>query len=160
MLLAASPSEQPNYSFKLTPLRCVVRVHTLRSHTSAATARRSLTQALGCLETSTRFKTAIAVRKADSVLPGIYPPAVCRLFNAISGRSKACAVAAERSDVWVPVLSLFLETHALAAQTLALGYNGNSAGPQPNNSFKLTSLRGAAFSGSVYHNAAPLRSAT
>ena len=112
------------------------------------------------METSTRFKTALAVRKADSVLPGIYPPAVCGLFKAISGRSKASDVAADRTIVWVPVLQIYLAIHAVADQVLAFGYNGNSPRPQPNNSFKLTSLRGTRFCGSVYHNAVPLRSAT
>ena len=40
---------------------------------------------------------------------------------------------------------------------MVLGYNGSRKRLQPNKSFKLMSLRGADFCGSVYHNAAPLR---
>ena len=88
-------------------------------------------------------------------------PAGClRAVDAIAGRSKASSVAAERPNVWVHVLPIFHVVHALADHVLAFGYNGNSARPQPNNSFKLTSLRGTRFCGSVYHNAVPLRSAT
>ena len=54
----------------------------------------------------------------------------------------------------------FLAIHALADQFPSLVYNGKGTHAQPNKSFKLTSLRGADFGGSVYHNAAPLRSAT
>ena len=40
---------------------------------------------------------------------------------------------------------------------MVLGYNGIRKRLQPNQSFKLMSLRGADFCGNVYHNAAPLR---
>ena len=47
--------------------------------------------------------------------------------------------------------------HVVTHGSPAFGYNGNIARLQPNNSFKLMSLRGADFCGNVYHNAAPLR---
>ena len=66
-------------------------------------------------------------------------------------------VAADRANVWVRVAPDSSANHAVAAEALALGYNGSSKRLQPNQSFKLMSLRGADFCGSVYHNAAPLR---
>lgn len=66
-------------------------------------------------------------------------------------------VAADRANVWVRTVPNSLANHAVTAEALVLGYNSSSKRLQPNNSFKLMSLRGADFCGSVYHNAAPLR---
>ncbi len=66
-------------------------------------------------------------------------------------------VAADRSNFWVLFAPNSFATHAVAAEALALGYNGSRNRLQPNQSLKLMSLRGAVFCGSVYHNAAPLR---
>ena len=59
--------------------------------------------------------------------------------------------------MWAIIAPNSFANHAVAAEALAFGYNGNSARLQPNQSFKLMSLRGADFCGNVYHNAAPLR---
>ena len=66
-------------------------------------------------------------------------------------------VAADRANGWVRIAAIYVANHAVVEEALALGYNGSSNRLQPNQSFKLMSLRGADFCGSVYHNAAPLR---
>ena len=66
-------------------------------------------------------------------------------------------VAADRANVWVRVAPNSFANHVVTHGAPAFGYNGNIARLQPNQSFKLMSLRGADFCGNVYHNAAPLR---
>ncbi len=66
-------------------------------------------------------------------------------------------VAPDRANVWAIIAPNSLANHEVAAGGGALEYNDSSKRVQPNNSFKLMSLRGADFCGSVYHNAAPLR---
>ena len=111
--------------------------------------------------------------KSDSVLPAfktasrnrrwprdLQTHSVSGMFKATSRRSKALIRRGGSGQCQGPVLQIFLAIHALADQAPTFGYNRNSIRPQPNKSFKLTSLRGTRFCGSVYHNAAPLRSAT
>ena len=66
-------------------------------------------------------------------------------------------VATDRANAWVRIAPKSYANHAVAAEAPVLGYNGTSNPLQPNQSFKLMSLRGADFCGNVYHNAAPLR---
>ena len=83
-------------------------------------------------------------------------PCRCR-SKRLAVSQKHWFVAADRANVWVRIAPNSFAHHALAAEAAALGYNGSSNRLQPNKSFKLMSLRGADFCGSVYHNAAPLR---
>ena len=89
-------------------------------------------------------------------LPATQKRRRCR-SNRLSASQKHWFVAAVRANVWVRIAPNSSTHHALAAEAAPLGYNGSSRRLQPNQSFKLMSLRGADFCGSVYHNAAPLR---
>ena len=76
-------------------------------------------------------------------------------FIATFRRSKALVRRCGSGGCLGPHCSELLCESCNYTRSPALGYNGKRL--QPNNSFKLMSLRGAVFCGNVYHNAAPLR---
>ena len=89
-------------------------------------------------------------------LPAIQKNASVRLKAALR-RSKALVRRCGSGEFLGRLCSEFLCTSGSYIQSLGVGVQLQKLRLQPNKSFKLMSLRGADFCGSVYHNAAPLR---
>ena len=89
-------------------------------------------------------------------LPAIRKNASVR-FKAASCRSKALVRRCGSGECLGAHCSEILCKSCSCGSSPGVRYNGNSKRLQPNQSFKLMSLRGADFCGNVYHNAAPLR---